>query len=185
MELNKFTTAFVSVCDWNSKRYEREYNHELSVNLILEEYLEFLEAKDNEVEKLDAIADIQFVALGCLWKLGKEQLDFTEANALTNTLLQTGMPPICNISSLIASFNNYDTGIELDTFYMIIFNLCSVQAQHELGLDNEQIMDALLAVCKSNNTKSIKKTASDVKANDGDKGTYYVPPTKNLKKILE
>ena len=36
-----------------------------------------------------------------------------------------------------------------------------------------------------NDSKSIKKTASDVKANDGDKGAYFVAPEPRLTALLE
>ena len=67
--------------------------------------------------------------------------------------------------------------------YMIIASCISQMLG--IGLSPEQCIETMDGICTSNESKSIKKTASNVKANDGDKGAYYVPPTAGLTKILE
>ena len=53
-----------------------------------------------------------------------------------------------------------------------------------MGLSNLESLEALLVVCDSNDSKSIKKTAAHLKANDGDKGADFVAPEPRLKTIL-
>ena len=54
---------------WNSQRYDQVYDYGLASRLLLEETQELFDAH-SVVDKLDAIGDIVFVAIGVLWKLG-------------------------------------------------------------------------------------------------------------------
>jgi predicted HAD superfamily Cof-like phosphohydrolase len=64
------------VINWNSKRYDQEFDHRLTRNLLKEETLEFEEAT-KDVDRLDALVDTIYVALGAMWKLGlnKKQIE--------------------------------------------------------------------------------------------------------------
>ena len=57
------------VIHWNSERYDQEFDHRLTRNLLKEEVLEFEEAI-KDVDRLDALVDTIYVALGAMWKLG-------------------------------------------------------------------------------------------------------------------
>lgn len=57
------------VINWNSERYDQEFDHRLTRNLLKEETLEFEESV-NDVDRLDALVDTIYVALGAMWKLG-------------------------------------------------------------------------------------------------------------------
>lgn len=63
------TLIIKRIINWNSNRYEQEYNHHLTCNLLLEEVNELTVAR-NPVDKIDALVDIIYVATGALWKLG-------------------------------------------------------------------------------------------------------------------
>jgi hypothetical protein len=54
---------------WNKARYEQKYDHDLSSELLQEELIEFFEAK-NDVDKLDALVDMIYIAVGAMWKMG-------------------------------------------------------------------------------------------------------------------
>ena len=61
--------------EWNALRYKREYNHNLYTDLLFEEYSEYETAK-TLVDKLDGLADIFFISIGALWKLGKSPYSY-------------------------------------------------------------------------------------------------------------
>ena len=178
---------FDSVCKWNAARYEREYNHELSIALLREEHQEYFDS-ESLVEQLDALADICYVALGVLWKLNLEQetFDFNtmEAQKQVAKMLDTNtVYPIYFIGSVIDACH-YDSDYPAALAMHKIVCLAMTQMS-AMGLTPEEQLEALAAVCKSNDSKSIKKVASDVKANDGDKGEFYVSPTVALTKIIK
>lgn len=58
------------IIEWNSVRYEQVFHKGLTVNLIDEELNELAVAETNEVEQLDALIDIVYVAIGAMWKRG-------------------------------------------------------------------------------------------------------------------
>jgi|SaaInlStandDraft_3_1057020.scaffolds.fasta_scaffold45561_2 predicted HAD superfamily Cof-like phosphohydrolase len=66
------------ICTWNAKRYEQEFNKELAMNLLREELLEFYHAKE-EVDELDALLDLVYVAFGAMWKMGLSSEQIIEA----------------------------------------------------------------------------------------------------------
>lgn len=194
-------TVFESVCAWNAARYEQEFNLELANKLLTEEYRdEWLPAfrklhtqertLANEVECLDALVDITYVAMGVIWKAG---CDWDTVSLTQHRVLDAQANAMCVwpqlspgffIGGLIDSFNfDLELGI-CDTMAMII-NACTAEAMYTLGLTEEQFIEAMKVVCNSNNSKSVKRVASDVKANAGDKGPFYVSPKLGLTKILE
>lgn len=66
-------TGFIKrIIDWNKARYAQEFNHELAYNLLHEELGEFLVASE-DVDRLDALIDIVYVAIGAIWKLGLDE----------------------------------------------------------------------------------------------------------------
>ena len=168
------------IIDWNAARYEQQFNEQLQYDLLLNpksgEVQEWFDAMNacNEVEQLDALCDIYFVAIGGLWKLGLS-LDqiFDETKAAVTT------PP--ERFSFATVIDLWRAGEHKDAFVHAI--VCTMRYANIMGLSGEQIMRAVGAVCDSNDTKPAVKTASDVKANV-DKGTTYVPPTEALKAIL-
>lgn len=171
------------VIDWNAKRYDQVFDYELATNLLLEEIEELYQAP-SVVDKLDAIGDIIFVAIGVMWKLG-----FTEEQ-IYNSFYSVDLRELSNVD-----LYHYSRTLEIHAFDIINhevegawpgFNL----AMHSVfliaipalkGLDlNNILYDVVHAICDSNNTKEVRgKTAANVKANIV-KGLSYKPPTEKL-----
>lgn len=175
--------VFERVCNWNAQRYDQEYSHTLTLSLLREEYKEWCEAK-TKVERLDAVCDITYVAMGALWKLGtglsfeKIQHAYLHFEGLLDA-------EVAEPLFLMATFLDDAEYVEQedDIWLYHILAIAGSQAL-AMGLNLEQYEEAMLIVCDSNDSKSIKKTASNVKANDGDKGVYFVPPEPRLTALL-
>lgn len=168
---------FERVCKWNAARYEQVYNQELSVALIEEELAEYY--NEDPVEKLDALCDLVFVAMGVVWKFDSK-LDSSVADSARDLVLSC--VELDSIDLVYAVCSAWKTGTMLpDTAMFYIVELCRIEASL-LGYTNEEFEAALLVVCDSNDTKEIKKTAPNVKANIS-KGVGYVAPTEGLTNI--
>lgn len=169
---------------WNSKRYEQEYNHTLTLSLLNEEFKEWLEAV-SEVDKLDALCDIIYVALGALWKAKLINEGEEAAAELASGLVEVFDEP--HYAYFIAAYlavmeyeQEYSLGLNLHLIIKV-----ALMEMLALGLNYEQCIDALLVVCDSNDSKSIKKTDSSLKANSGNKGPYFVAPEPRLQLLLD
>lgn len=162
------------IIDWNAARYEREYNHDLTISLLDEEVSEGVHPDNEAVDELDSFVDVYFVATGALWKRGNSEAE------IVRLLKQAINAP--EVSYSMAKFwltnGHPDKGLAL---YMAASML---YAHTQLKLNGEQFARALKAVCDSNDTKPAAKTASDIKANV-DKGASFVPPTAALQAILD
>ena len=64
--INSFITRIVT---WNKQRYDQEYNQDLTVDLLYEEIGELNEAI-TDVDRLDALVDGVYIAIGAMWKMG-------------------------------------------------------------------------------------------------------------------
>lgn len=194
-------TVFERVCAWNAARYEQEFNLELARKLLEEEYAEeWLQdykrlrtserTIESEVKCLDGLADIAYVAMGVCWKAGCTWELLVEAQERVLDLQVVAMEmwpqtaPGFFIGGLIDSFV-YDAEVGVYDSMAMIINACMAEAMYTLGLTLPQFEEAMLAVCKSNDSKSVKRVTSDVKANAGDKGPFYVSPVHDLTKIME
>lgn len=65
-----------SICIWYDTRFDRRLVPEQVAHLLYEECHEF-DASTEPHEQLDALADIIFVAIGAMWKMGldEDQID--------------------------------------------------------------------------------------------------------------
>jgi hypothetical protein len=147
---------------WNSLRYDRFYDPLLTTELLNEETRETLEA-DTAEEYLDGCMDVAFVAIGAMWKHGVDPHGILAA-------LDSNLP--MSDDSVTAHLADY-------------VNASFSYAESALNLTPDQVVDAYQIVCEANHTKSIKKTASHLKANDGDKGPYFRDPGPLLAKLIE
>jgi hypothetical protein len=90
------------------------------------------------------------------------------------------------LSLLDEEINEFFTAItevdQLDALIDIIY--ISIGGMWKMGLTKNQIVTAINIVCDSNDTKSISKTASNVKANI-NKGVNYQPPEPQLEALLD
>lgn len=193
-------TIFERVSAWNAARYEQEFNLELAHSLLSEEYgREWLPHYEEAAQRapsalqdaklLDDLADICFVAFGIVWKIGGTWQDIAAAQerVLDRQIQALEMWPQIRpgffIGSLIDSFK-YDSELGVIDSMTQIINCCVAEAMYSLCVTPDQFHCALLAVCDSNDSKSIKRVAANVKANAGDKGPFYVPPTAALVQIM-
>lgn len=184
-------TNIVQQCiAWNAARYDRVLNLEQALNLLTEETNELF-AADNIIDKLDAVGDISFVAMGVLWKAGVPESIIAEiigidsetnANNFSNcsTLLLYGthsaisldLPDLVDSSDAFIAVNAALLGL-----WYCVFEL------KRIGLQQEYF-NIVKAICDSNDTKEIKgKVDPSVKANI-EKGSSYIPPTMSLKRIV-
>lgn len=166
-----------SICNWNADRYEQEYNHELTCALIYEEVSETELAINNDdmVEIADGYADIFYVAIGALWKSGGTPSDI--GNILDDIEDIMPVPPV----SVCLAWLEKDVSVSIPVLAMTA--LSAFGELSKLLNSDDAALDVIRAVCNSNNTKIAVKTEADTKANI-DKGASYVPPTKDIEKIL-
>ena len=66
------------IIHWNHQRYNQDFDHSLTFKLLDEELAEFNDA-ETDVDKLDALVDIVYVAIGAMWKLGLTKWHINEA----------------------------------------------------------------------------------------------------------
>ncbi len=184
--------AYERVAAWNAARYDRVFNMPLLVSLLEEEHKETVDATA-AVDTVDGLCDQTFVAFGGLWKLNIEEdliaqamgeailfyqevveqgtiYDFTSSNKAT----------AANIKALVSELRPQDLFTTAKILAMIV--VISTQA-----IANEFKLNPLAAfeiVCDSNDSKAIKRTAPDVKANI-DKGSSFVPPEARLQALLD
>ncbi|AFV51114.1 nucleotide pyrophosphohydrolase [Vibrio phage VPMS1] len=180
--------VFPRVISWNQKRYPQEYNHHLTLDLLKEEFQEWLEAL-TEVDKLDALCDIIYVALGALWKadVSEEANAVAEhhANEVFSRLIEnTYEPHYAYFISMHLTVLEYEAEYPVATGLHMIIKAAFTEML-AMRLTYEQCIAALLIVCDSNDSKSVKKTDPAVKANAGDKGPYFVSPEPRLQALLD
>lgn len=174
------------VIAWNAARFDRVFNYEMACKLLLEE-TEELYAAQSVVEKMDAVGDIVFVAIGVLWKLQipEEYIQYImykeDLTKLNNVELHYYMNFISAsvVDNLDHSQKGAWSGYSLATFSTFVTALGALRG---LGMQ-DYFYDIVEAICNSNDTKEIKKTDPDKKANI-NKGEGFVPPSMALSKIL-
>lgn len=171
---------------WNSQRYDQVYDYGLASRLLLEETQELFDAH-SVVDKLDAIGDIVFVAIGVLWKLGLPnevihaifhdhdlaEASLEECNHIGQNVIFHGMDMIDD------SIEGVYPGLGLTAHSVFVTALAALR-----GLKMQRYFyDVVHCICDSNATKEIKgKVDATVKANV-DKGKGFIPPTDALHKL--
>jgi hypothetical protein len=175
---------FKRVGRWNALRYERTIDTRLTAELLAEELGEFLLA-ETIVDTLDALCDLTYVAIGGIWKSSadNESIDvcLTISQADMQRRLNNYMDrPITTIPLAILSVKNedYDT---VQVFTDIV--VACMTEMMGLGLSTEQCKEAMLIVCDANDSKSVAKTPSHMKANIS-KGNDFIPAEPRLKDLL-
>lgn len=170
---------------WNAARYPREYNRELSISLLREEYQEWLDAK-TDVDRLDALCDIAFVAMGVIWKcdVSDEAIEETSNEVYTQLcpmLDHLECEPGFLIATLLDDYEYGDMGAVTAVTQIALSALAQIMFM-ELTLN--QAIDALLIVCASNDTKTVAKLDSDDKGDADYKGEYFQPAEPRLQTLL-
>ena len=176
-------TVYARVAGWNAKRYEREYDAKLATALLEEELQEWVEAS-TPVEKLDALCDIAYVALGVVWKARTSQEDINkdyhialDVISLYEDLQYSDI--VLHIAGLIKCLHANHPG-RLASLIAVL----ALAQMLSMGLSYDQAIEAMHIVCDANDSKSVTKTASNVKANK-DKGVDFVPPEVRLEELLK
>ena len=174
---------------WNAARYiTRAYDHTLFTDMLYEEYMEFTEARILP-DKLDALADIFFISIGALWKLGKEPYEYLKL--VSPEALAYKSVKIARLRS--ASDNNLLTIVvkailETDDLKRIpgmITGMLDI-INHEfayLGCEEIEAELAIAIVCDSNDTKDLVHL--DIGNKGQLKGIRYRPPTERLTLLAE
>lgn len=155
-----FNDIYKRVCDWNEKRTPRTYNHQLTIDLLNEEHNELLEAQ-TDVDRLDALCDIIFVASGALWKRGADSLNF----------------------DIVSNVGLWVKGFEDDPVDAMLIGtiIAAVVQMEKMGLSEGQALKALSIVCDANDSKEIRMMNADTKI---EKGFSFVAPEPRLEKLL-
>jgi len=179
--------VFESVCKWNAQRYDRVYDHKLSIALLEEELCEYYEAK-NTVDQLDALCDTIYVAMGVLWKINVNtetlEINANDSHIQAVALVDSNTLEPVDFAYAVLTRCKYDNTYPVALAAQMLITLCTAQAS-AFGLSTPEVIESLLVVCDSNDSKSIKKVAPHIKANAGDKGPYFVPPEPRLQAIID
>lgn len=178
-------TVYPRVVKWNSLRYDREFNLALTIKLLREEHLEWLQAK-TPVDKLDGLCDVIYVALGAIWKAGIQEGDLMEAEMQAAHVVQNQIDcnelwPAYYIGTYLDVLEHHMDYPLANSLQLIISSALTEMAG--MHLTHDECIRALHIVCDSNDTKTIYKLKSGDKG--GSKGEYFIPPEPHLAKLLE
>lgn len=192
MQIKKTTVpndfGIVEKCiNWNSERYNQEFNYELCQKLLLEETSELFQT-DNIVDKLDAVGDIAFVAIGVLWKAGLPVKEIEVIFYDVSVYYAQGWQAVNSfMQAVIGNYRSFlDNSKEYSALSLALTTTFTVGYQYllEIGMEKEfyNIVDI---ICRSNDTKEVKgKTPAHIKANI-NKGDSYIPPTVELSALAK
>lgn len=183
--MKSFNALYNRVAAWNALRYEQELDVQLALELLTEEAQETIEAKD-VVEELDGLCDIVYVALGIVWKTGGEDIDamLNRAELYLEGLSEIAvMPTFYYIAGHIAGFAGCPDRLKAQHAIYIARLAISV-IEDNCSVSFDKALEPIFIVCDSNDTKEVKKTAANVKANKS-KGEGFIDPAPRLKKWIE
>jgi hypothetical protein len=177
--LQKIPNIIESICNWNAKRYEQEYSTKLTLDLLDEEIEEALFAADkgDDIEACDGFGDTFYVAIGGLWKMGYTAEKIGEMLDATEDFFSTAPPPTTATMHWFKRYPNNPNILSL-VAYAAFEDL-----KHYVGGHDQAALDIIRAICLSNDTKPVVKTATDVKANT-DKGAKFIAPTEAIETII-
>ena len=180
--------VFTRIAAWNQARYKQEYNHTLTMKLLQDEYQEWLTA-DTDANRVQELCDIMYVAFGAIWKLKieptQELVDVCARDV--DSLDEASVLPvgtfISSYLSSLATAGKVNDHYKLRCLFTIV--LLTQAELMAMGLTFDQTIQAMLILCDSNDSKPAKKTASNIKANEGPKDSNYISPIPSLQELLE
>ena len=174
--------VYERVAAWNAARYDQVFDKDLAIKPLREEYMEYLES-ETDVDRLDALCDLTYIALGTLWKLdaplATQNNCNEEARALANKFIDLGEIDLAFFIGTFLDVYEYASYPVTQT----VFNILAFCSSQMLGMGIDSI-EAMLIVCDSNDSKVAKKTDSTVKANI-DKGSSFIAPEPRLQALLD
>lgn len=179
---------FERVAKWNSLRYAQEFNEALQTSLAIEEFNETITAK-TDVDRLDGHVDQIYVAMGGLWKIGLEAAEaynFLEAATAYSDLVTSDLD-YDEVMQCVSECIDQIVAVSGPRQAMALANIVALnyRAMMLIGYTAGECLQAADIVCDSNDSKSVKKTATDVKANAGDKGAFFIDPAPRLQTIVD
>lgn len=178
---------FDRVALWNNRRYKQEFDLALTMQLLREEHKEWLKAK-SPVNKLDALCDVIFIAMGAIWKaninLGVLHGNENQVHMVLESQIK------CNELWPAYYIGTYMDVMEYDKDYSLAMSLQLIigSAMAEMtgfGLSHKECMEALTIVCDSNDSKSLQSIKKGEKYSKEGKGPYFKSPESKLQQLLE
>ena len=160
------------VADWNEARFDREYSNEQTVRLLREEWQEYLDA-ETDVDQLDALCDVIYVCEGAKWKLHYEG-DFV-GRAISNNVDSAVFLAADGIELLAEAVVPPAECLE----YIVVVIYTEML---KMLKSHAACISALIVVCDSNDSKVVKKIATEAKAGKGDS---FIAPEPRLRELLE
>ena len=181
------------ITNWNKARYERKYNHELFIDMLYEEFDEYTEAI-TMVDKLDGLADLYFISIGALWKLGVNPYSHSLRRGVISTKLEDftdqhieehfiGIKSqVIKIGYMVSEINQATQEIDIKE-HISTLSLLIIKEALSIGCTVADFRIVINIVCDSNDTKEV------LKLRDYDKGTLkgenFISPIKQLKIVAE
>jgi hypothetical protein len=126
--------------------------------------------------------------MGILWKIDCSD-DVLESNAQesheqASAFIQTNtLEPIYFVASIIECLD-HSADYPVALAAQMVITLCMTQMSM-MGMLHHEALLSLLIVCESNDSKSVNKADSSVKANGNDKGPFYKAPEPMLADVLK
>jgi hypothetical protein len=170
----------LTVRHWHRERKTGSYNEQLAATLLSEELNELLIAS-SQLERIDALADIAFVAAGNLIKLS----NFGDGDLAKSIHAVTGKDyDYSTITALCELVKHSQINGLTGKQYMEIIALCFTLLYIELK-SMDLANKAAMAICKSNNSKSPEPIPEGQKYSKSGKGPNYKSPAEELQAIIE
>lgn len=174
--------------NWNAARYPQEYNKTLQLDLLKEELQEFKDA-EYTVDKLDALCDVAFVAAGGIWKCGLQVEDNLDLLQVSIDVFNEARQVKDKLEYIEYFISEYELNLKPEAEHHLAINLGAMNfaistMEPLFGFTADDVLKALFIVCDSNDSKSVQKTAANVKANI-DKGEGFIQPEPRLSALLE
>jgi len=181
-----FEEVYKRVSDWNAARYDRVYHKELAHDLVLEEFTEWCEARD-PIQVVDALCDMMYVSMGIMWKAKVGPSELVSSSMLANEIViqvcTYDSKPGYYIATYLVAFK-HESNYPATLFANLVIRTCLAEF-YGMGWKDEEIVEAMLIVCDSNDSKAVPETKvkANIKANI-DKGDTYVSPEARLGELM-
>lgn len=181
-----------AVSEWNAARYEQEFDMALTMELLSEELLEAGEAlgawyddrtNAQAAHLIKEVIDCMYIAEGAAWKANIEIGEASRQQVSAELQMLEAMD-FCGLHFMATAFAQWtlDADLEILVNRIAAFGMHTLQ---QIGVPTiEQAYEMLNAVCVSNASKPVQKTASNVKANAGDKGPMFIKAEPIIEAIL-
>ena len=178
---------FKRVEKWYEIRKDKVPDQDLQHSLLCEEYHEWLQAT-KPVDECKELADIIFVAMGGIWSLSVSNDENSEVSDVVQDRCEANapvelVPPGYSIGAVIDVLGTL-AGVSVIQLYHLIITLALAQ-MIRYGHSQDTIRSMLLAVCDSNDSKSLDRIPTGEKYGPEGKGLHFQPAEPAIRKILE